>query len=34
MVFGGFFDEPKQRRSPPRFSQKEKEALYKGQGEV
>ena len=32
MVFGDFFDEPKPQRSRPRFSQKEKEALFKGQG--
>ncbi len=31
MVFGGFFDEPKQQRARPRFTAKEKEMLYKYQ---
>lgn len=33
MVFSGFFEEPKQQRARPRFTQKEKEMLYKYQGE-
>ena len=33
MVFSGFFDEPRQQRTRPKFTQKEKEMLYKYQGE-
>ena len=32
MVFGGLFDEPKQQRARPKFTQKEKEMLHKYQG--
>lgn len=32
MVFSGFFDEPKQQRSRPKFTEKEKVLHYKAQG--
>ena len=32
MVFGGWFDEPQPKRARPRFTPKEKEALFKLQG--